>query len=146
MIGMKAAAITGGIGVIAVLVVFVALTIEKNAHAVTKQALADEKSLVADIRTQQAVTAGERAQAIEAALREQQDELNRQLEDEQRLRLQLAEIEDQQRADRRASDARIERLKSENEELRQWADTGIPDDWIDFMREPADQAIADASP
>ncbi len=146
MLGMKAAAVTGGIGIVAVLAVFVALMIEKSAHATTKQALADEKSLVADLRSQQATAAADRAVAVSDALARQQADIDRQLENEQRLRVQLAKAEDLRRSDQRAADASIARLKNENENLREWTATAVPDDIVDWVHDPADEAPTPATP
>lgn len=146
MIGMKAAAITGGIGVVAVLGVFVLLLLEKNAHADTKQALADERGLVATIRSDYATAAGNRAKLVEESLREQQEELNRQLAQEEKLRADLAKAETRNQADRNTADVRIARLKDENEELREWTVGLVPDDMVDWMLEPIADAAAAATP
>lgn len=146
MLGMKAAAVTGGIGIVAVLVVFVALTIEKNAHADTKQKLADEQGITATIRSDYAKAAAERAKMVEASLREQQAELNRQLAQEEQLRSDLAKAEHRNRADRQNADTRIARLKDENEELRKWSAGPVPDDIIDWMLEPITDAAAATTP
>lgn len=146
MIGLKAAAITGGVGVIAVLIVFTMLTFEKNAHATTKQSLADEKSLVADLRSQQATTAADRVKAIAEALAEQQEDLDRQLKNEERLRRELAKARTLRRTDQRAADANIVRLKRENQKLQLWADTLVPDDIVDWVHNPADEAAAPGGP
>ena len=146
MLGMKAAGVVGGIGIVAVLVVFVALVNEKSAHATTKQLLADEKGLVATIRSDYATAAARRAKLVEASLREQQAELNRQLAQEEKLRANLAAAEAKSAADRKDADTRIARLKDENEELRQWTVTPVPDDMVDWMLEPVTDAIGAATP
>lgn len=139
MIGAK---VVGGIGAVACLGLFVAWMLEKGAHADTKQALADEQGIVATIRGDYATLAANRAKAIEDALREQQDELDRQLAQEEKLRADLAAAEARSEADRKNADTRIARLKDENEELRKWTVGLVPDDIVDWMREPIDEAAA----
>lgn len=138
--------IAGGIGALVALVLLFALGAEKSAHATTRQALADEMQLVADLQIQQATIAAQRAQAVSAALATQQADLDRQLENEQRLRTQLAKAEDLRESDARSADAKYTRLKNENEKLREWSDTAVPDNIVDWVHEPADEEAAAASP
>ena len=143
--GLKPALITGGIGLAGILAMVLLLAVEKNAHADTKQELADERSLVADIRSQNATQAAERAEAAAAEVARMQAQIDTAQQNEMQLRRDLSAVEAAREADRRNSETRIERLKRENDELMAWAITVVPGDWIDFMREPIDQAAAAAA-
>lgn len=141
---MKATLITAGIGALAVLGMAFLLVLEKNAHANTKQALADEKAIVATIQSDYAKLAANRAQAIADALSEQQAELDRYIELEQSLRARLAKMQSDTRADTEEADARIAALIEENENLRLWSSAVVPDDIVDWMLEPLTDPTASA--
>lgn len=142
---LKATIVTGIIGLAAVAWFGLLLSLEKGAHAKTKQALASEKALVADIRSQNATQAAERAEAVADNVARMQAQIDAFIESEGSLRRSLSETRRLRQADREDADQRIERLKRENEELQAWAATLVPDDWVDFMREPADEATAAAA-
>ncbi len=143
---IKPVALVAGVGLLAVLACLFALSIEKGAHADTRKELADERALVADIRSQHATQAAERAEAAEANVARMRAEIEAAQRNEMQLRRDLSAAEAAREADRLDSESRIERLKRENEELMAWAVTPVPDDWIDFMREPVDDAVAAAAP
>lgn len=113
-------------------------------HARTKSLLAQEKALVATIREQYATAAAIKAKAVSEALALQQEEMRRMALEADRLKAAATTATQRARTERREADRRLAVLESENELLREWSTTRIPDDVIDWMREPA--AATAASP
>lgn len=134
MFKLRGMALVGGLGAAAVLGVFVMLQVEKSAHASTLQTLANREIEMSQYATTVAEQAAESARVVAAAVEAERMATADFEQREQALRLAVDTLRDQSVSQAARSDQAIGRLLRENDELRAWADTRIPDDWVAWLR------------
>lgn len=131
---MKAVLIAAAVGGLGMLALFARLNVEKSHHADTRQELAAARIEAARYATQVANAAAARAQAVAEAVEAASAEQELLRQNEQALRLSIEQLRAATTTRRTQADAMIGRLVRENEDLRAWAATRVPDAWVAWLR------------